>query len=606
MLANDLADGVLSPAGERFSAEVGGHLDEIGDALANNRYCPSPLQTVTIAKSNGETRELHIPSFKDRVVERALVNVLGSELDLEFVPGSFAYRPGLGVVDAVQRLTQLRDEGLRWVVRTDIDDCFDSLDRGRLLAELLKRFRDPELITLVEQLLERPARDNGRLRFSAKGTPQGGPLSPLLCNLYLHQFDMRMMRRGVPIVRYADDIALPVASATEGHEALQAAAAIASDLGLQLNEDKTEIVGFHEGFAFLGEDFNLTYPMADPMLGVREPDRKTLYVTTDGAYVRVDKGQIVVSKKRQDLAKIPSTLVESMVFYGSVTLSAGARSWALGNNVQVTFLSRRGQLSGWLRGPALANASTLRRQVHTTDDAAFSVSMARAFVAGKLVNMRTMLLRSHDRQHATELMDAADQIEDSRRLALEAPLVDIVRGHEGAASAAYFGALPSLFDDWTGFETRRRHPPLDPVNAALSFGYTLLTSEAVGAVAAAGLEPSLGYLHVDDASRPSLALDLVEEFRSPVVDSVVISMFHKQELTQRHFRNEEKSAAVLLTDEGRRRFIDNYERRMLTTFRHQPTGKIVTYRRALLLQARQIASAVRHGKADYTSVVWRR
>jgi CRISPR-associated protein Cas1 len=201
---------------------------------------------------------------------------------------------------------------------------------------------------------------------------------------------------------------------------------------------------------------------------------------------------------------------------------------------------------------------------------------------------------------------AAERIARSRQASLVAESLDVLRGHEGEGSAAYFGAWSALVPEWAGFAARTRRPPRDPANAVLSFGYTLLTQEAAGAVAACGLEPSFGFLHVDDHKRPSLALDLIEELRPVVVDTAVLTALRGGVLVDSHFRREVDSNAVLLTDEGRRRLLDLYELRMLQTFRHVVAGKVVTYRMGLLLQARQLAAAIRSGVPEYEPVSLRR
>jgi len=378
------------------------------------------------------------------------------------------------------------------------------------------------------------------------------------------------------------------------------------EIGLRLGVDKTEVVSFDDGFIFVGEEFNSTYPLTTELHDVQPPERRTIYVATDGAYVRVEGGQVVVSKKQQELLAVPHTLVGGLTIVGSVTLSSGARSWALQNNVPVSFLSRRGSLQGWLRGPRLTSPKVLRRQIDATSNQDFVLEMARSFVIGKLLNCRVLLQRAVDRQHGPRMADAADEVTSAVESARQATSLETVRGFEGSGAASYFGVLPLLFPDWTKFSKRVRRPPTDPVNACLSFGYTLLSAEVVGAVTAAGLEPSFGFLHQDDDNRPSLALDLMEELRPTIVDSVTWTLFARRELQEHHFRKEDKTSAVLLTVDGRERFIRAYEQRMLTRFKHVVTGASVTYRRALLVQARQVAKAITTGKPSYAPIAWRR
>jgi len=183
--------------------------------------------------------------------------------------------------------------------------------------------------------------------------------------------------------------------------------------------------------------------------------------------------------------------------------------------------------------------------------------------------------------------------------------LNVLLGVEGAAARSYFKAFGMLLPDDFQFEVRSRRPPMDPVNAALSFGYALLTGEAVSAAALAGLDPSVGFLHGDDDGRPSLALDLMEEFRPLVVDTTVLNLFRRNRLTADHFRSEDGRPGVLFTDEGRRRFLNAFEERMLTVFAHVPSGRRVSYRRGLYLQAVQFSAVLAGSEPAYRPVSWR-
>ncbi len=360
VLRNDLADGALSRAGDSFAARATTEIASISEALMTGAYEPSALWTVDIPKEAGGSRHLSIPAVRDRVVERAVVDAIGPLLDAELSPWSFGYRPGSGVSDALRALIECRTDGARWVVRADVDDCFDSLSHEQLLAELSKRIDAPDLLELVRRLLARGARGARPERTNRVGAPQGGPLSPLLCNLYLHRLDMRMLANGFHCVRYADDLVVPTSDSAGARRALALLHTICSDLELELGDDKTEICSFEEGFVFLGEDVNLAYPDDDQVSPLRAPERKTLMVAKEGSVVRVSKGSMIVSEDDNDLLTVPVSHVGAITLFGAVGLSAGARQHALVNDVHVTFLSRRGSLMGSLRPSATSDATLWR------------------------------------------------------------------------------------------------------------------------------------------------------------------------------------------------------------------------------------------------------
>ena len=605
VVANDLDDGNLSEAAKRFAETARARLEAIAEQLNDTTYEPSALFMVKIPKGDNDTRELHIPAVRDRIVERAITQTLAPILDPMMHPLSFAFRKGLGVVDATRAIVELREDGNKWALRADVEDCFDSLNRERLLHMLAAKLGgDDDLINLVDTLLDRPRTDGRKLKRSAKGAPQGGPLSPLLCNLYLDTIDRAMSRAGFAMVRYADDMVVCVSTEQEAEAAERALMGNANRVDLTLGAEKTERMAFGEGFAFLGEDFNDIYPLDLPLGRVKEPEKRVLYVSHEGSFVKVNKGRLTVHHEKKELLSVPSSLVGSIALFGSASLSSGARSFALNNDVRVSFLSRRGNFEGYLQSAKASSTKLVRQQLAASANPEFATEKARGFVVGKLANLRALLLRYGQRSDTQEVIDAADDLEKMYGLAQNAGNAEILLGHEGAGSAAYWKVFGLLLPDGIKFPARVRRPPTDPVNACLSYGYTLLTLEVTGALAAAGLDPSIGFLHADSQDRPSLALDVMEEFRPLIVDTVVLTEFRRKRLTAESFRAGENQA-VMFTESGRKRFLAAFEQRMLESFSHTPSGKRMSYRRGLQVQAWQVSSAVRSGSPAYTPVSWR-
>ncbi|MDQ3152537.1 MAG: reverse transcriptase/maturase family protein, partial [Actinomycetota bacterium] len=261
VLANDAADDVLSPGVRRFARDADTLLDELRGRLLDGGYLPTRLTRVSIPKEDGGERVLHIPPVVDRIVERAVLSVLTPLLDPLLGPSSFAYRAGLGVVDAVQEVARLRDEGFTHVLRTDIDDYFPSIRVDRLRRILGVMVTDPELMAVLDLLLGRTLHGPGRRRNRPGiGLPQGSPLSPILANVMLEHVDDRLRRAGYPIVRYGDDMAILATSRDDALEAGRVASKAAEEIGMKLGDDKTDAMSFEAGFCFLGEDFGTRYP----------------------------------------------------------------------------------------------------------------------------------------------------------------------------------------------------------------------------------------------------------------------------------------------------------------------------------------------------------
>jgi CRISPR-associated protein Cas1 len=602
--ANDAADGEIRPATARFAVHRFEALAELSELLRTDQYRPSAFTEIASDKPDGGTRSLHLSDVVDRIVERAVAQVLTPVLDPLFGPWSFAYRPGLGVPDAVTRLVELRADGCTQVVRADIRDCFPSIATDVLLERVADLVDDPAVVALIRQLLGRPVR--GRSPDQAvPGLPQGSPLSPLLANLFLADLDDRLLEARLPAVRYADDLVLPVPEGVEPHRCRARLKEVTASMGLELPHDGGEVMSFTEGFAFLGEEFTAEWPpdaLVDPV--VREPDKRVLYVSHQGSLVRTSKGQMLVEVESETALQVPLTMVSRVVLFGAVSLSAGARGVALDNHIDVVMLSRRGRHQGVLTAGGARSARLRRFQFAESTDERTRVRHARAFVSGKVTN-QVALLQRYAVGAPESYAAPREQLTAVRPLLASCAEIDVLLGVEGAAARNYFQAFGLLLPEGFRFDTRSRRPPMDPVNAALSFGYALLTGEAVSAAAAAWLDPSIGFLHGDDDGRPSLALDLMEEFRPLIVDTTVLNLFRRGRLSVDHFRVETDRPGVLLTDEGRRRFLDAFEERMLTVFAHVPSGKRVSYRRSIYLQAVQFAAVLAGREYAYRPVVWR-
>jgi CRISPR-associated protein Cas1 len=308
--------------------------------------------------------------------------------------------------------------------------------------------------------------------------------------------------------------------------------------------------------------------------------------------VRTDAGVVADSRLLE---------VGSISLFGNVQISTQAMRAVLQRDVPVFFLSYGGWLSGYARSVNDHSLDLRIAQHELVNDPIRSLPIARTLVLGKVKNQRTMVRRARG-DDARIILQAMSLLMHRIERARSA---DELLGYEGTAAQRYFGAFSKMLNVGTGFEVtgRNRRPPTDPVNALLSFGYSMLAKEALAAVIAIGFEPGLGVYHRPRPGRPSLALDLMEEFRPLIVDSTVLTAINNREMRQSHFNRRGK--AVVLTDDGRRAFIAAIERRLRSTIRHPVFGYDVTYRRALNVQARLLARTIQGDIPAYPAFVTR-
>jgi len=381
----------------------------------------------------------------------------------------------------------------------------------------------------------------------------------------------------------------------------------ASELDMTLGADKSAVMSFDEGFCFVGEDFGPRYPPALADHRVAEPAQRVLYLGMPGAHARIESGRVIVeSPQDQEMLDVPSGSVERIVCFGAVGISAGLRSWALASGVDLVFLSRRGSYLGhaW---PAAAEhrIARLRAQLAAADDGSRSLAFGRAVVDAKVRKQMIVLQRFARRDNSETVMDAAGQMEQLLTMLPDCGTRDELMGIEGAAARAHFTALGQIVPQDMRFAGRSRQPPADVINAALSYGYAIIMGEAVSALCAAGLAPAIGLLHTEQDRRPSLALDLMEEFRPLIVDQVVIAAARRKELRPEHGHREESLHGVLLTKAGREVLVAGYERRMLQHTKGALPGLSGSLRRHLYRQAERTAAYVHDPQATWTGLSWR-
>ncbi|RKN33826.1 CRISPR-associated endonuclease Cas1 [Micromonospora musae] len=437
------------------------------------------------------------------------------------------------------------------MARCDIDDCFDSIPRWPLLRRLRELVPDAELVALVEQLVARPVigeRTNG-----GRGLHQGGRLSPLLANLYLDTFDRALMRLGHRVVRYGDDIAIPVSDRPTGLRVLELAAAEADALGLRLNADDRRVIGFDEGVPFCGQVVTATSgSTADAQA---KPLQGTVFVTTQGALLRVKGERLRVQDGDRLLANVNLKRVRQIVCFGRVGVTSTLLQRVVERGIELAWLYEDGRHAARVSGLDGTDPELRLAQYRAAGDDRRALRIARQMVAGKVTNMRVGLLRAARAQQAPELAERQARLAAARQSALAADSAAELMGYEGSATRGYFAALAQILGPEWGFTSRQRRPPPDPVNAMLSFGYTLLTNEAVAACQLAGLDPYLRMLHSPRRNRPSLALDLVEGLRPVVVDAMVVRLVRTGQVTPMNFALTE-DRGCRLDDHGRRAFLN--------------------------------------------------
>jgi len=335
----------------------------------------------------------------------------------------------------------------------------------------------------------------------------------------------------------------------------------------------------------------------DPIPPPRPPrdDGELLVVQKPGAQVGQRGGEFVVTLHGEIVRKLPLHQVRAIYLYGAIQLTAQAAESCLEHNIDVAYFAASGRFLGLLRGLPASGVDARLGQARLFEESFFRLKLARECIRAKISNQRTMLMRNGDVPDRVLrlLAEARDATEDTR------DLTELL-GVEGAAASLYFEQFASMIKgaEWKfDFAGRNRRPPRDPVNALLSLGYSILAKELAGVCHAVGLDPFLGFMHQPRYGRPALALDLMEEFRPLIADSVAITLINRGEIDIGDFIR--SATGTFLNEQGRRRFWEAWFRRIDTEVKHPEFGYKMSYRRMLEVQARQLWRVVRGDAPTY-------
>ncbi len=339
--------------------------------------------------------------------------------------------------------------------------------------------------------------------------------------------------------------------------------------------------------------------------------RNTLYVTTPDKYLSLDGENIVLYAKDNTTARVPLHNIEDIVVFGGRGASPALMNKCTEDNIGLTFMSHSGKFLARAEGAVSGNVYLRREQFRIADDEKRSLAIAKNFIIGKLYNSRYVIERAV-RDHPLQV--DIDKLKSRSELLSQAIVkcqnvsdIDTLRGIEGESAQLYFSVFDEFIlqqkDDFH-FETRSKRPPLNNVNALLSFSYSMATGMCTSALETVGLDPYVGFMHTDRPGRRSLALDLVEEFRAIMCDRFVISLINKRVISNSDFEKKE-DGAVLLNDNGRKVFLTQWHNRKVDIVTHPFLKEKIEWGLLPYVQALLLSRYIRGDLDEYPMLLWR-
>jgi CRISPR-associated protein Cas1 len=337
----------------------------------------------------------------------------------------------------------------------------------------------------------------------------------------------------------------------------------------------------------------------------------TLYIQTQGTYLRLDHETLKVEVEKEVKSQVPLHHLGGIVTFGNVLMSPFLIHKCAEDGRNVVWLTEYGRFKGRLTGGTTGNVLLRNAQHLASSDREKSLAIARYLVAGKLQNARNVLMRAareaKQESDRSELLAAAKIHAQSLQNAEIADNLDRLRGVEGYAAKAYFGAFSAMVRqnrEVFAFTERSKHPPLDPINALLSFVYTLLTNECVSTCESVGLDPQMGFLHSVRPGKPSLALDLMEELRALLADRLVLTVINRGQISPNDFI-ERPGGAVYLNADGKKSILTAYQKRKQEEITHPILNQKVPLGLVPHVQARLLARHLRGDLPSYQPFILR-
>ena len=608
-------------------------LARLAKCIADDEYDFPSLEGIIIDKPTGGQRALAVPPLLDRVLQRAVAQMLTRIIEPVMYAHSYGYRPGRNRMQARDLIQRLVREGYTWFFESDIDSFFDAVDHALIYNRLMSLLPDDPVVDRIMRWITAPVRYQGRL-IQRGGLPQGSPLSPLLANLVLDDFDKDLVAAGFKPVRFADDFVVPCKSKEQAERAAEVVVRSLKEKGLTLNEDQSRVARFSDGLKFLGYRFlndlaietkrsrkPVSAAEEDPhpgswLAGVETVEGKTpalddmagnattaesesdqpgastgeaaavgtlVIVSEPGCVLYTREGQLWRQRPEQPADSIaPWPELGGLLLLGYQRVTQAVLARCMDHQVPVHFTDGFGHLKGILLSAATHEPGEhWPAQVAACESRSDCLRIARELATARILNQAQVLRRRGMRS------DDLRVFSKGAKNAAEAESLEALRGIEGTAGRAYFAEVARLVPDWVGFQGRNRRPPRDPFNALLSLGYTMLYAQTETLIRIVGLNARFGFYHQRRGRHAALASDLMEPFRH-LVEGTAMAQLNRRQLGEDAFRLDAEKGCRL-SNAGRRTFLVALARRlsgrMTTSEGISATGHEHMFRQAQTLLA---------------------
>lgn len=545
-------------AKEQFPFNEEKFAEEICNSIASGAYTPSPNTAFLIKKKGGADRLVERLGFRDLIVHQYILKTVGDHFDRMFEECSIGFRKGISRENAVGMIEDAIREGYEYVLESDIEDFFPSVDLNLLMQviEYMLPAKDICLKEIIRKCISTGYVLNGSYNERIRGLAQGSPLSPMLANLYLDSFDEEVKSWNVKMIRYGDDFIIMARSQEEAETALSKTESFLSFLGLRIKKEKTAIKHYRDGFKFLGMTFDRDGEQATDEEWARL-FKKPLYITEPYLFLALNGDAIEIKKNREVVETIPLRRISEIMVMEKTVFSTALLARCSESKIPFTIALNTGRYITTVKPDSKKYYEI--SSAHTNKYANLSeteiLCIAKEFAAGKIKNYIAMFKRKHG--HTLPIMN---ELQSYMQRIYSAADREQVRGFEAAAAKRIYQMLnDSIDDEFFHIRKRVRKKP-DAINSLLNFGYYMLFSRINATVRAVGLNPYLGFLHNPEDSYESLVCDIEELFR-PRIDKLIVRTINLKIIKKDDFIDTENGC--YLKNDAVKKFIKQFEAEMI-------------------------------------------
>ena len=583
--------------------------DKIVDSVFTETYKVGIVRQTDVLSSSKKRRTVSTMNSVDRLLGRALLQTIAPKAEELLSDRCFAYRSGFCTRDMAETAARYMEAGNEWVLEIDVKSFFDTIPHDRLRMKTDSYFSDKRMMRLISAFIRCKVDDDGDIHYLNQGLLQGSPLSPLLSNLYLTEFDKEMEALYGSYCRYGDDVRIYTATI---HEAEQAKKGIEKSLieeGLRVNQQKSGVyTGINRpclGYEFYEKGGHVyTQKIINKSKEVYSKWKQDSVRKTDQHYHIVNDGILtkkdftILFENENGKYFLPIETMDSLSVYSSVTFSSGFFRFASNEHLFIDMIDQTGaRLGTFVPERMKGDYKVEMSQIKLLNDEKRHLRLARKLQNANIFNLRANLRYYDRRKHSLVLKEAIGFMTEILEKVKKVSTIDNILMFEAQARQKYYACFNEILNDEDfRFEKRTRRPPADPLNAMISFGNTLLYTRFANEIYRSSLDIRFGILHNSAKRAQSLNLDMADLFKPILIDRTIFTLVNRRMLGITTDFRAMDGGGIYLSDNGKRVFIKELERKLYQKVKIGNETK--TYEQLMRDEVRNLSAYFRNGH-DY-------